>query len=88
MRDLAIVKAIEVKSAGIDVPALPLGDSDTVQTGDKIYIAGNPRGLEGTFTGGMISAIRPEGIPLVRGKVLQMDASISPGSSGGTRAKR
>ena len=77
-RDLAIVKAI-----GVDGSALPLGDSDTVQTGDKIYIVGNPRGLEGTFTAGMISAIRPEGIPLVHGKVLQMDASISPGSSGG-----
>ena len=77
-RDLAIVK-----SAEIDVPALPLGDSDTVQTGDKVYVAGNPRGFEGTFTGGMINAIRPEGVSLVRGKVLQMDASISPGSSGG-----
>ena len=77
-RDLAIVKV-----TGLDVPPLPLGDSDAVQIGDKVYVAGNPRGLEGTFTGGMISAIRPEGIPLVRGKILQMDAAISPGSSGG-----
>ena len=77
-RDLAIVKV-----TGLDVPPLPLGDSDVVQIGDKVYVAGNPRGLEGTFTGGMISAIRPEGIPLVRGKILQMDAAISPGSSGG-----
>ena len=77
-RDLAIIKV-----AGIDAPVLPLGDSDAVQIGDKVYVAGNPRGLEGTFTGGMISAIRPEGIRLVRGKTLQMDASISPGSSGG-----
>ena len=77
-RDLAVIKV-----TGLDVPALPLGDSDTVQIGDKVYVAGNPQRLEGTFTGGMISAIRPEGIPLVRGKTIQMDAAISPGSSGG-----
>ncbi len=77
-RDLAVIKV-----AGIDAPALPLGDSDAVQIGDKVYVAGNPRGLEGTFSAGIISAIRPEGTPLVRGKTLQMDASISPGSSGG-----
>ena len=81
--DLAVVKVREVKSAGIDVPALPLGDSDAVQIGETIYVAGNPQGLEGTFTKGIISGIRPEGISLVRGKVLQMDASISQGSSGG-----
>ena len=77
-RDLAVVKV-----TGIDVPALPLGDSDAVQKGDKVYVMGNPQGLEGTLTEGLISAIRPEGIPLVRGKTLQMDASISKGSSGG-----
>ena len=76
--DLAVVKV-----TGIDVPALPLGDSDAVRKGDKVYVMGNPQGLEGTLTEGLISAIRPEGIPLVRGKILQMDASISKGSSGG-----
>ena len=82
-RDLAVVKVREVKGAGIDVPALPLGDSDAVQIGETIYVAGSPQGLEGTFTKGIISGIRPEGISLVRGKVLQMNASISQGSSGG-----
>ena len=46
-RDLAIVKV-----TGLDVLPLPLSDSDAVQIGDKVYVAGNPRGLEGTFTGG------------------------------------
>ena len=77
-RDLAIVKV-----TGIDVPPLPLGDSDAVQVGNIVYVAGNPQGLEGTFSDGIISAIRPEGNNLVRGKVLQMTAPISPGSSGG-----
>ena len=81
--DLAVVKVREVKGAGIDGPALPLGDSDAVQIGETIYVAGSSQGLEGTFTKGIISGIRPEGISLVRGKVLQMDASISQGSSGG-----
>ena len=77
-RDLAIVKV-----TGIRAPTLPLGDSDVVQIGDIVYVAGNPQGLEGTFSEGIISAIRPEGNNLVRGKVLQMTAPISPGSSGG-----
>ncbi len=77
-RDLAIVRV-----AGIDVPALSLGDSDAVEIGETVYVAGNPQGFEGTFTGGMISAVRPEGIPSLECKVLQMDASVSPGSSGG-----
>ena len=82
--DLAIVKA-----TGIDAPALPLGDSDAVQEIDKVYVVGNPQGFEGTFSAGIISAIRPPGylrsesggyIPC---KMLQIDASMSKGSSGG-----
>ena len=77
-RDLAIVQA-----TGISAPPLLLGDSDTVQIGQAVYVAGNPQGLEGTFSQGIISAIRPEGNNLVRGKIFQMTAPISPGSSGG-----
>ena len=73
-RDLAIVKV-----AGLDVPALPLGDSDTVQIGERVYVAGNPQGLEGTFSDGIISAIRGDSA----NKVFQMTAPISQGSSGG-----
>ena len=77
-RDLAIVKV-----SGIRAPALPLGDSNTVQIGNIVYVAGNPQGLEGTFSEGIISAIRREGNSLVQGTILQMTAPISPGSSGG-----
>ena len=63
---------------------LPLGDSDMVKVMDTIYVAGNPLGFEGTVVPGSISAIRPEGWPpLVQGKLLQMTAPISKGSSGG-----
>ena len=71
--DLAVLK---VTADG--VTPLPLGDSDTVNIGAKVYVAGNPKGLEGTFSDGLIS--RRERYPKKR---LQMTAPISPGSSGG-----
>ena len=71
--DLAVLK---VTADGI--PPLSLGDSDTVNIGAKVYVAGNPKGLEGTFSDGLIS--RRERYPKKR---LQMTAPISPGSSGG-----
>ena len=92
MRDLAIVTA-----TGIDAPALPLGNSDTVQQGDTVYVMGNPRGLVATLSPGIISAIRPTGTYLTTFrllgsdpldwhapcKLLQMTAPTSKGSSGG-----
>ena len=76
--DLAIVEA-----TGITASALSLGDSDTVQVAQSVYAAGNPQGLTGTFSSGIISAIRPEGNSLVADTILQMTAPVSPGSSGG-----
>ena len=82
--DLAI---IEVQ--GFTAPPLPLGDSDTVQIGDTVYVVGNPKKHAGTFSIGNISAIRPEGVYLeldkkhVEGKIFQITAPISQGSSGG-----
>ncbi|RKU32881.1 hypothetical protein C6495_10225 [Candidatus Poribacteria bacterium] len=71
--DLAV---LNVTASG--VTPLPLGDSDTVNIGAKVYVAGNPKGLEGTFSDGIIS--RHESEPKER---IQMTAPISPGSSGG-----
>ena len=58
---------------------LTLGNSDSVQVGDSIYVVGNPQGLEGTFSQGIVSSIREVGSD----KLLQITAPISPGSSGG-----
>lgn len=77
-RDLAVLKVTTLRA-----PALSLGDSDTVKVGETVYAVGNPRGLEGTFSQGNISSIRHDGNTMVRGKVLQITAPISPGSSGG-----
>ncbi|RKU09262.1 hypothetical protein C6501_15645 [Candidatus Poribacteria bacterium] len=72
--DLAILKL-----SGITTSILSLANSDTVQTGETVYVIGNPKGLEGTFSKGIVSAVRAIGI----NKWIQIDASISPGSSGG-----
>ena len=58
---------------------LNLGDSDALQVGDNVYAVGNPQGLEGTFSQGIVSSLRQVGTE----KLLQITAPISPGSSGG-----
>ena len=72
--DLVLLKVTGLKS-----PTLSLGDSDTIVIGDELYAVGNPRGLEGTFSQGIVSSIRK----FDRGSLLQITAPISPGSSGG-----
>ena len=72
--DLALLK---VTMSGIK--PLPLGNSSDVKIGETVYVAGNPRGLEGTFSNGIISSRRD---PYTTER-LQMTAPISPGSSGG-----
>lgn len=73
-RDLAILSVV-----GLGARVLSLGDSDTVLVGETVYAVGNPHGLEGTFSQGVVSGVRTVGTD----KLIQLTASISPGSSGG-----
>ncbi len=73
-RDLIILK---VPTFGPEV--ISLGNSDLTEVGETVYAVGNPRGLEGTFSDGIISSIRL----LESGKLIQITAPISSGSSGG-----
>jgi serine protease Do len=73
--DLAILK---VEASGLI--AARLGDSDIVEVGDWVLALGQPFGLEGTVTAGIISA---KGDGIQRGNFLQTDAAINPGNSGG-----
>jgi Trypsin-like peptidase domain len=70
---------VVVKISGGCSQALALGNSDAVQVGDSVYAVGNPQGLEGTFSQGIVSSVRELG----SNKLLQITAPISPGSSGG-----
>lgn len=78
--DLAIIK-IEAKDL---VPA-KLGDSDMLTVGEDVIAIGNPLGeLRGTATGGIISAVkRSITVDGAEMELIQTDAAISPGNSGG-----
>jgi hypothetical protein len=71
--DLALLK---VDSSA---PSLVLAPSASPAAGDNVYVVGNPLGLEGTFSVGIISGVRH----IEEDSILQMTAPISPGSSGG-----
>ncbi len=78
--DLAV---IQIK--GAELTPMVLGDSHNLQVGQKVYAIGNPFGLSGTLTSGIVSSIRsvqePEGTTI--DEAIQTDAAINPGNSGG-----
>src|SRR3982074_3397969 len=78
--DLAV---IQIKAPNL-VPAV-LGDSRNLQVGQKVYAIGNPFGLAGTMTRGIVSSIRPVREPngATIDEAIQTDAAINPGNSGG-----
>lgn len=77
--DLAIVR---IKSDG-SLPVAKLGNSDSMEIGDWVLALGQPFGLEGTVTAGIISA-KGRGIGITaKENFLQTDAAINPGNSGG-----
>lgn len=73
-RDLAL---LSLKNA--NQPFLSLGNSRQVAVGDEVFAVGNPQGLEGTFSQGIVSGIRS----VDSDTLIQITASLSPGSSGG-----
>src|SRR5437660_7324643 len=78
--DLAV---IQIKAP--ELTAMTLGDSRNLQVGQKVYAIGNPFGLAGTLTSGIVSSIRsvqePDGMTI--DEAIQTDAAINPGNSGG-----
>ena len=81
-------KAHDLALLQIDAPDLQpvtLADSSQLNVGQKVYAIGNPFGLSGTMTRGIISSIRSirgsEGAPIE--DAIQTDAAINPGNSGG-----
>lgn len=74
--DLALLKA-EITPKFV----MRLGSSRDLQIGDKVSAIGTPLGLEGTLTSGIISSTDRKLLPL--GSVIQIDAAVNSGNSGG-----
>ncbi|MDE5799371.1 MAG: S1C family serine protease [Treponemataceae bacterium] len=74
--DLALIKA------EVDAPyVFSLGSSEDLHVGDRIYAIGSPIGLESTLTSGIVSSVDRK--LLTVGNVIQIDAAINSGNSGG-----
>jgi len=82
-KDLAV---LQISVPTDELKPIPLGDSNSLQVGQKVFAIGNPFGLDHTMTSGIVSALDRE-ITAITGRtiqgVIQTDAAINPGNSGG-----
>ena len=82
-KDLAVLK---VSAPANLLQPIPVGESEDLLVGQKVFAIGNPFGLDQTITSGIISALGRE-IQAITGRtirdVIQTDAAINPGNSGG-----
>jgi S1-C subfamily serine protease len=82
--DIAVIKITQNIS---ELRPLPLGNSSDLEVGDQVIAIGNPYGLAGSMSVGIVSQkgrlISTEGSPFSIPSVIQTDALINPGNSGG-----
>jgi S1-C subfamily serine protease len=81
--DLAV---LEINAPADVLPAVELGDSSTLQVGQRVIAIGNPFGLAHTVTSGIVSSLGrviPRDTGYSMSQMIQTDAAINPGNSGG-----
>ena len=87
--DLAV---LELDKLPAELKVLTLGNNQDLSVGQTVIAIGNPQGLNGTMTQGIISALgrtmesmhfAPGGGAFATGNIIQTDAAINPGNSGG-----
>jgi S1-C subfamily serine protease len=87
LSDLAVIRA-----SADDLPAVMLGDADRLRVGQLVVAVGNPLGLAGSVTAGVVSAVgralptREGSVSRMVENVIQTDAALNPGNSGGALA--
>ena len=79
MADLAVLKVNAVKP----LPTVGFGDSRAIRVGEPVIAIGNPLGLGGSVTAGIVSALNRDILTSPYDDYIQTDASINHGSSGG-----
>jgi S1-C subfamily serine protease len=81
--DIAVLK---INAPQEELFPVPIGTSDNLHVGQRVYTLGNPFGLEGTLTTGVISNLNRT-LPSRTGRdmksIIQTDAAMNPGNSGG-----